>query len=160
MLGSQFIAALMPMLSGATYYAFMFVGSIVGAVNPLLGCLAVRAADRQPYTAYGVPAAYGNPVNQRVSGFEKFAAIFIIASGGILFLRPVPFLLMGDSFVEGMAICMLVGLLIAGFGTVCAAMQRSKTGLYPVGLKVSGIVMFVLCALFLVLLSIGALSSL
>lgn len=160
MLGSQFFAVLTPMLSGLPQYASLFVGSIIGAVNPLLGYLAVRAADRRPYTAYAVPGPYGNPVRQRVSGFDKFTAIFVISAGGILFLLPVPFLMMGDSFVEGMAICMLIGLLIAGFGIVCTAMQRTKSGTYPMGLKVACIILFVLCAIVMVLLCIGLISSL
>lgn len=158
MLGSQLFAALTPMLGGIPQYASVFFSSIVGAVNPLLGYLAVRAADRQPYTAYAAP--YGSPMPKRVSGFDRFASIFIIAAGGILFLLPVPFLIMGDSFVAGMAICMFIGLLIAGFGVICTAMQRSKTGSYPMGLKVSGIIVFILCALLVLLLCIGFLSSL
>lgn len=158
MLGSQFFMALTPMLNGAVYYASLFIGSIVGAVNPLLGFLSVRSADRQPRPFD--PAAYGAPVKSRISAFDKFTAIFVLSAGGILFLLPVPFLILGDSFVAGMAVCMFIGLLVAGFGILCTALQHSKTGIYPMGLKVACIILFVLCAVVLTIVCIGALSSL
>ena len=157
MLGSQFFAALTAMLYGSHQHTALFVGSILGAVNPLLAWLTVRSADRQPYFA---PISYAQPVVQSISGFHKFTTIFLIVVGGIFLLLPFPFLLSGERFVGGMAICMMIGLLVAGFGVWCAVAQRSKVKLYPTWMKVATIVLFSICAVILLITIIGVLFSL
>ncbi len=157
MLGSQFFAALTAILYRSHQHTALFVGSILGAVNPLLAWLTVRSADRQPYFA---PISYAQPVVQSISGFHKFTTIFLIVVGGIFLLLPFPFLLSGERFVGGMAICMMIGLLVAGFGVWCAVAQRSKVKLYPTWMKVATIVLFSICAVILLITIIGVLFSL
>ena len=159
MLSSQLLASLSALMFGGTNFLSQFLGSIFGGINPLLAWLAVRAADRKPVPVSVTQAQPFEPVEQKVHGFHKFAAILILVAGVIFFLLPIPFLIHGDSFVSGMGVCMALGFLVAAYGAWCVAAQQSTKKLYPTWMKVIEIILFIICAILILAILAGLVES-
>ncbi len=156
-LGAQFAESLIGMMYSASRYISVLFASIFGAVNPLLGWLAVRAADRR---GSAPPVRTAPSVRQNVSGFQKFASIFNIVIGGLLIIPPIAN--MSDTRPEAGFILtfLLISAIYLIFGIWCTASRRSAVKPYPKWMKIISIILFSVGALMLVISMIGILSTL